>query len=661
MGRLFLRESTLPTFLHLVAGVLIAVYMWPFWSKGLDAHLLVHDQLDSLFISFKILAESGLLFAHPDTQMSAIGNGVTRLAYPSPFFGVVWLFMLLDPYWGWVVAQLILRIVAYWGMYLLLSRHFLKAREHRLIASFSALAFSLLPHYVVFGLSIAGQPLFFSSLLSIRDSKGRLFNWIVCILFPMWSFSALGGFFAIAVGWLFWCTDVLLRRKDSQPLLYALILTTVTALIVDYQHLMPLFGLADGFVSHRTEFNFNSPEINAALANAWYNFKFGNDHAPSLQSEIILPATILALIIGVWRHIRLFGASNAASQSSFCGLIMESALLITLILLLVLLYYGAPQLPVIVLGCLVVAVTILLVVAALVLARKNSIHTHRGEFQQLIIFLLWCLTVAMFLSLWLAFWLVLWDQAHKFFPHIPYINLSRLHYMHPILWAMVLAASLAVIVKLGRFIGWVTLIITMILHTLTLFNASEDRHSISQGNPSFREFYSPELFNNLKGSLGVGEEISAIASVGLHPSIASYNGIRTLDGYLANYPLNYKNSFRNLIAGELIANPNYQVYFDDWGSRFYIFSHNLASADNFAFLVTKKLALEKNIKINNLNINTEAFVAMGGSHILSAVAIGNSQELGLQLVSIVEDPSSPWQLYFYRVVGVVGHRPLIKQ
>lgn len=637
--------------LHAGAVGLIALYLWPYWVLGQDAHVLVHDQLDSVFISLKILAESGLLFAHPDTPIPAIGNDVPRAAYPSPFYGVVWLFMLFGPFEGYVAAQLVLRLVAYWGMYRLLTRHCLTAEEYRLPVTLSALAFALLPHFSLFGLSIAGQPLFFSSLLNIRAGQGKPVDWAICALFPMWSLLALGGLFTMAIGGLIWCVDVVARHPGMRRLFWALGLTTVVTLVVEYQIVMVVLGLADGFVSHRTEFRLNAPEIGAALTNAWYNFKDGQYHAPSMQGAVILPGAVAALILVAWGRGGLLWRTGATGRSWLARTAVVAAVVVALLVLIVVLMWGAPRMPPMVLGGLVMALGVLMPIVTLNLTRNSSLSGREDMVRQPVVLLVWSLTAALVFSMWYALWPLLWAGISEMAPHVPYLNLSRFHYLHPMLWSMVLAAVLAVLWRQGSVVGKSAVALVVALHAATLVNATEHRQSRVAGDPTFREFFSPALFNDLTRALEPKERISAVVSVGLHPAVAAYNHLRSLDGYLANYPLAYKHAFRNLIAGELDRNEDYRQYFDDWGSRFYIFAHELAPAKDAAFALSKERVRETDIRLDSLRLNTQAFAAMGGSHVLSAVAIGNAKDLGLDLVTVAEHPASPWRLFVYRARG----------
>lgn len=656
--------------LHAGAVGLVALYLWPYWVLGQDAHVLVHDQLDSVFVSLKILTESGLLFAHPDTPILAMGNDVTRASYPSPLYGVVWLFMVFGSFKGYVATQLIIRLVAYWGMYRLLSCHCLKAKEYRLPAALSALAFACLPYYSLFGLSVAGQPLFFSSLLAIRAGQGKPVDWAVCALFPAWSLLALGGLFTMAIGGLIWCADVVARRQGARRLFWALALTTVLTLVVEYQMVMVTLGLADGFVSHRTEFRFNAKDISAALGDAWYNFYDGQYHAASLQRAVVFPSAVVALTLAAWGRGGLLRQTGAIRRWPLSA--ASAATVVALVVLLAALMWESSwmwegawmrkssRMSPVLLGGFVMALGVLMPIVAMILTSRNSCRGSEGLVRRPATLLVWSLTAALTFSLWYALWPLVWAGVSAVAPNVPYLNLSRFHYLHPMLWSMVLAAALAVLLRQGRVVGAAAVALVVILQAATLFMASEHRHSEAVGDPTFREFFSPELFIDLKRALAPEERISAVVSIGLHPAIAAYNGLRTLDGYLANYPLSNKRAFRDLIADELARDQNYQRYFDDWGSRFYIFSHDLASVGtvNYDFALSKKIVLEKDIQLRNLHLNSRAFAAMGGSHVLSAVAIGNAQDLGLELVTVAEHPASPWRLYVYRVAGKLADQQL---
>ena len=77
---------------------------------------------------------------------------------------------------------------------------------------------------------------------------------------------------------------------------------------------------------------------------------------------------------------------------------------------------------------------------------------------------------------------------------------------------------------------------------------------INRTKPTFKEFYSEASFMKIKDLIDRPVDSYKVISVGLHPAVAQYNGFNTLDGYFANYPLEYKHEFRKIIENELLSN-----------------------------------------------------------------------------------------------------------
>jgi hypothetical protein len=124
-----------------------------------------------------------------------------------------------------------------------------------------------------------------------------------------------------------------------------------------------------------------------------------------------------------------------------------------------------------------------------------------------------------------------------------------------------------------------------------------------------------------------------------------------LDGYFYNYPLAYKHQFRRLIAGELEKSPLLASYYDNFGSRFYIFSSEVTNARlGAADLLTKERVNRYDFHIENLSFDTPVFKEMGGKYLFSAVKVGNSAEIGLRLVRTFARQDSPWQIYLYEAI-----------
>ena len=93
---------------------------------------------------------------------------------------------------------------------------------------------------------------------------------------------------------------------------------------------------------------------------------------------------------------------------------------------------------------------------------------------------------------------------------------------------------------------------------------------------SFRDYYAIGVMEQVEAYLleqtGQKPEDYRVVSLGIDPAAALYQGFYCLDGYSNNYSLEYKHSFRRIIAPELEKSQYLQEYFDDWGNRLYLFS-----------------------------------------------------------------------------------------
>jgi uncharacterized protein DUF6044 len=157
---------------------------------------------------------------------------------------------------------------------------------------------------------------------------------------------------------------------------------------------------------------------------------------------------------------------------------------------------------------------------------------------------------------------------------------------------------------------------------------------------SFKNFFSIELFEEIKNYIGEEQDNYKVASLGLYPSISQYNGFYTIDGYFTNYPLQYKKEFREIIKNELSQNEELETYFNGWGGRCYLFDNQLGKD----FLYTK----EKSFKIDQLQIDCDQFKKMGGRYILSAVPIGMFLcSTNVQYHRYFENTT--WRIYLYEI------------
>jgi len=243
------------------------------------------------------------------------------------------------------------------------------------------------------------------------------------------------------------------------------------------------------------------------------------------------------------------------------------------------------------------------------------------------------------LSVWYAFWWYEgWEPLKQKFSILNTFNFSRYHYLRPMIVYILFAVSLQILWRYQK--KWrITAIVFAILQIAVLIPSNEQIWY--HNSPSFEEFYATKEFSDIKKFIGKPVQDYRVASIGLHPAIAQYNGLYTLDTYNNFYPLSYKHQFRKIIAPELEKNKALSSYFDQWGGRCYLFVDELGKNYMFSKDSTKA--------IHDLRIDTQAFKQLGGNYILSGVPIENAKENQLDLQKVFQTKDAYWKIYLYKV------------
>ncbi len=252
------------------------------------------------------------------------------------------------------------------------------------------------------------------------------------------------------------------------------------------------------------------------------------------------------------------------------------------------------------------------------------------------------LGIAALISLWYGFWFYDgWIPIKQQAGFLREFNFSRFHWLHPLLWYLILALALKMIADNGK-LGKILAISLILLQGGYLFYNNEEIVQRKAGEPTYQAFYAEDMFRDIKNYIGEDQRDYRVVSIGIHPSISLYNGFHTLDGYSSNYDLAYKHEFRKIMAQELHKSPFYEHYFDTLGgSRCYIFVEKLC--------YNSMMYKDKNIVIENLDIDTDQLKAMGGKYIFSALEISNSEEQHLELLKVFDNDQSAWKIYLYKV------------
>jgi hypothetical protein len=234
-------------------------------------------------------------------------------------------------------------------------------------------------------------------------------------------------------------------------------------------------------------------------------------------------------------------------------------------------------------------------------------------------------------------------------PIAPFFNtfqISRVYFLLPLLWMLLFAVCLDEMRK-KKVLGAAAAVLIILQLGCILNSNAELKNNVKLllgrkiDVPTYRQFFAPDLFAKVAKFIGKPQEDYRVVSVGMHPSVAQFNGFYTLDSYQVIYDLNYKKRFRHIIEKELDKSEKIRSYFDGWGNRCYVFSHELG----LEYLYGKDSGKE----IRDLSLNTEALKSMGGEYVLSSVPILNYAENRLRFEGKFTDKNSWWDVYLYRV------------
>ncbi|RSK28382.1 hypothetical protein EJF36_16755 [Bacillus sp. HMF5848] len=545
-------------FIGLLAVVL---FVSPYFILGDNAKMRVHDNLDSNIAWYRVLAESGELLGSVNATIPQVINGIPRNTYGTEFSGIVWLHVLFPSVIAYGLSQLITRMFAFLGMYLLLKHHYARQEKLAWVRVGVAVAFAFTPFWPSGMLSTLGMPLALWAFLNIKTGKRTVISWITITLLPLYASIVLGFFFFLTAIGVYWLVDAILNKRINIRWLSAIIYMTLLFMAVEYRLVYSL--LFETEPTSRDEYFHARLTFWHSVRLSFKNYVLGHTHVHTIHGLVILPLSILSLfIVGkkrAWQHERLF----------------------------------------------------------VVLHIINAV-----------------------LSIWYAFWFYKgWLPLTERFDILDKFNFARFHFLRPLILYVLFALSLKIIASVGR--SWRQTAITFLVAQIIILIAFNEQIYYRK-QPSIGEFYATEQFEEIRDYIGQPLPSYRVASIGIHPAIAQYNGFYTIDTYNNFYPLSYKYEFRKIIAAELEKDKKLRTYFDEWGGRCYIFVDELGK--KYMFKKTSKK------KIKNLELNISQFYKMGGRYIFAAVPIENAKDNQLQLDKVFESSNSAWKIYLYKAL-----------
>ncbi len=543
---------------YIFLGILLAgLYVLPMILLGEHAHVRIHDNLDSNIVWYKTLVDTHSVYASLQAHVPSLLNGVvSRNAFVSEFTGILWLYQWFTPYTAYVISQLLVRIFAFLGMYLLL-RDYARDRIPEGYVLWVAVLFSWTPFWPSGMLSTLGMPLLLWAYWNIWHRKKLKSSYFILLLVPFYSSFVLGIVFFLATLATYHAIKEIRGRTFHGQFWLAYGVQVLLYLAIEYRLVYSM--LWEETPSSRNDFDTAHNGFWETIQLFFKNLYVGHTHDRAVQSPIIFIISMIVLL--------------------------------------------------------------------LVLRRKESVARQIRKVAWLLIGL----------SLWYAFWFYSgWNPLKQHVSLMRSFNFSRFHFLQPMLWYGLFFLVLEWLWQKGS-----RKLIVCVLAAQTLVLLTWNPEYLYRHHPSYENFYATSQFTAIKRYIDQPTSDYQVASIGLHPAVAQYNGIRTIDGYVNFYPLSYKSDFRQVITNELDKSEQIKQYYNTWGNRVYLFSSELGKHYEF----TKN----HQVTINQLEINTIRLKKMGAAYIISAVPIKNAKAIGLHYEKTFHDSQSAWDIRLYKV------------
>lgn len=254
------------------------------------------------------------------------------------------------------------------------------------------------------------------------------------------------------------------------------------------------------------------------------------------------------------------------------------------------------------------------------------------KYSSLLIFLFtFCFLSALNHSFW--FW-----EGSNILTHISPLfgqfNFSRLSFLNPIAWYLIFTILLIFINKTFSKKASNLIISTFIFIQLSINGVYN--HEYFRGERMFDikldEYLSEDIFKNFHNTENVFPKEYYSISIGLHPTLASYNGFKTFDFHSGSYPIEKKHEFLRIFGNQLNKDQTMFDYIDDWGGRLYVLTPELK----------KDFYSGDSAKVS-LTLNNELMKSKKIKYIISRAELNNNYKI------LNKSSNDHWTLYLYEI------------
>lgn len=575
-----LKRITKNWVIYFILGLaLLQVLVFTLW--GDHSFIAIHDNLDLFVAHNKIMKNQGIFFGKAEEAL--LLGGVSRNLLGSEFSLYNILYYVFQPYTAYVIGYF-LKLVIGFASFVLLSKEIYgeKYNRYRNLNYLAAAGFCIIPVFPAYGLAFVSVPLVVYLMIKIcRDPKAIWY--VLLFLYPLVSYFSYFGIFIL--GYMVLAFIYLWIKEKKIPVSFGIAIVVLAAGYVVWEYRLFMEILLSDTVTIRDSMVMMDVSIGQMFADILTVMFNPGFHAQDSHRYWILPIAVFMLFFTNIEYVK---------NKQWNKIKTSPINLVFLFIVFNCVIYGLYELKAV---------------------------------QQLVETLL---------------------------PPLKGFQFNRTIFFNPFLWYFLFFLILKDLYDRYSFnkvknAGIYTIAVGGVLVCMLFPQVYNDFYSncyhhafeILKGTPStqlsFEQFYSKELFEEIKEEIGYDGEWAA--AYGMHPAVLQYNGIATLDGYLGLYSEEYKQQFGKLIAPALEGSEEFRTTFWESGIRAYLYS---GAGEN-----TYQPLKELNLADDKLYIDGDVFREMGGKYIFSRIEISNAEELGLVLKGEYTHESSSYIIYVY--------------
>jgi hypothetical protein len=315
---------------YVPALIFLFLYLSPNLFFASHARYLIHDNLNSNVVWAKILFDSGTLFASNHALIPNICWGIPRGVMESQLNVGILLYAVFSPLVAYNLNIIIMHLIAFMGMYLLLSRYVFKY-SYPFYYCAIALSFALLPFWPSGGLSVAGQPLVVWAMLNILHKHYSLKNWLIICLFPFYSSIVLNNLFFACGLLLVVSVNSIINRQINYKGLLAWLVFIIAMLTPEYRLFYMQF--IDKITSSRSTYFQFLLNMKGVMGESSKLFLKGQYHFYSFQWPIIILSSFIALLVikNVTKRVVLLLFLLCAYTCAFLDVLHKSVIILPLL------------------------------------------------------------------------------------------------------------------------------------------------------------------------------------------------------------------------------------------------------------------------------------------------------------------------------------------